>query len=316
MFNLLACFDQRSFSRILKQSAASSLLTLSIVATSPGASRPAGTAPGHKSAARSASSADEARAEHAYAEALKAGPLGLRAFLYRMPKGSDLHMHLSGAVYAESFLRAANEDGLCIDTHTLAFQKPSNSGATASSCADGAVSAANVTKNQHLYDALIDSFSMRSFVPSNGNSGHDHFFDTFDKFGGTSKSHLGEWIDEIAGRAAAQNEQYLELMHTPDFSEAAALAIKAGFHSDFGEYRRLLLEGGLKNALPGIRAQMDEAEAKRRELEHCNEADAQPACTVQVRYVYQVLRGLPKEVVFAQTLLAFEVASPIRDSWA
>ncbi len=308
MFNLRACFNRRSSRRVLRESATACLLTLSIVTTCPAASRPA-SAPAHKSNVRAASSADEARAEHAYAEALKAGPLALRAFLYRMPKGSDLHMHLSGAVYAESFLRAAGEDGLCIDTHALSFQKPAGSGEPASSCADGAVAAASVTKNQHLYDALIDSFSMRSFVPSNGNSGHDHFFDTFDKFGGTSKSHLGEWIDEIASRAAAQNEQYLELMHTPDFSEASALAMKAGFHSDFAEYRRLLLEGGLKNAVPGIQSQMDEAEAKRRNLEHCGAADAQPACAVQVRYVFQVLRGLPKEVVFAQTLLAFEVAS-------
>ena len=59
---------------------------------------------------------------------------------------------------------------------------------------------------------------------------------------------------------------------------------------------------------------MDEAEAKRRKLEHCGAAAARPACTVEVRYLFQVLRGLPKEVVFAQTLLAFEVAPPIRAS--
>ena len=35
--------------------------------------------------------------------------------------------------------------------------------------------------DQNLYDALVDAFSMRSFVPSAGVSGHDHFFDTFGK---------------------------------------------------------------------------------------------------------------------------------------
>ena len=35
----------------------------------------------------------------------------LRAFLYRMPKGGDLHTHLSGAAYAERFIAwAARED--------------------------------------------------------------------------------------------------------------------------------------------------------------------------------------------------------------
>ena len=33
----------------------------------------------------------------------------LRAFLLRMPKGGDLHTHLSGAVYAERFVAWAAE---------------------------------------------------------------------------------------------------------------------------------------------------------------------------------------------------------------
>ena len=42
-------------------------------------------------------------------------PLQLRQFLQRMPKGADLHSHLSGAVYAESYLRWAAQDGKCVD---------------------------------------------------------------------------------------------------------------------------------------------------------------------------------------------------------
>ena len=56
-------------------------------------------------------------------------------------------------------------------------------------------------KNQRLYDKLVDSFSMRGFVPSEGETGHDHFFGTF-----------------FSTRAAAQNEQYLELMETPTWN--------------------------------------------------------------------------------------------------
>ena len=250
--------------------------------------------------------APETRASRALDQARKQGPPALRAFLYTMPKGTDLHVHLSGAVYAESFLRAAGQDDLCVNPKTLSFVR--SSGAS-QGCADGTVAAATIPKNQHLYDALIDAFSMRSFVASNGNSGHDHFFDTFDKFGGTSKSHLGEWIDEVATRAAAQNEQYLELMHTPDFDKAASLATEIGFHADFAQYRQLMLDRGLRDSIPAIRAQMDEAEAMRSKLEKCGQPDALPSCGVEVRYLFQVLRGLPKEIVFAQTLLAFEVAA-------
>jgi adenosine deaminase len=247
----------------------------------------------------------ETRAARALEQARKQGPPALRAFLYEMPKGSDLHVHLSGAVYAESFIRAAGEDGLCVNPATLSFV----TGATAPACASGTFPAADAPKDQHLYDALIDAFSMRSFVASNGNSGHDHFFDTFDKFGGTRRAHVGEWIDEVATRAAAQNEQYLELMHTPDFKDAASMAMEIGYHSNFAEYRQLLLDRGLRNSVADIRSQMDEAEAKRQKLESCGQPSARAACKVEVRYIYQILRGLPKEIVFAQTLLAFEVAS-------
>src|SRR5271169_2438872 len=71
-----------------------------------------------------AQSSAEARAAKAYEDARKEGPLALRAFLYGMPKGADLHSHLSGAIYAETWIRDAGEDHLCVDTKTLAFVKP------------------------------------------------------------------------------------------------------------------------------------------------------------------------------------------------
>ena len=51
--------------------------------------------------------------------ALRRDPLRLRAFLREMPKGGDLHNHLSGAIYAESYLRWAAEDQLCVATATM-----------------------------------------------------------------------------------------------------------------------------------------------------------------------------------------------------
>src|SRR5262249_46778330 len=109
--------------------------------------------------------------------------------------------------------------------------------------------------------------------------------------------------------ASAQNEQYIELMETPDFKSAAGLAIETGFHSNFVEYRNLLMAHGFRNSVPAITAYFDQIEAARREREHCGAPNASSACNVEVRFIYQVLRGLPKEVVFAQILLGFEVAS-------
>jgi len=236
--------------------------------------------------------------------AARTNPLQLRQFLKKMPKGADLHYHLSGGVYAESFIRAAVEDGLCVDTKKLAFAKCGADGADKT-----IVPASDVYKNQSLYDQLINSFSMRSFVPYASVSGHDHFFDTFAKFGGPAPSHKGEWVDEAAARAAAQNEQYLELMETPDFSIAAKAASEVGWKDDFAALRAGLLAHGLKENVSEATAYLEGIEKKRREMEHCGEANAADACKVDVRFIYQILRGLPKEIVFAQTLLGFETAT-------
>ena len=236
--------------------------------------------------------------------AARTNPLQLRQFLKKMPKGADLHYHLSGGVYAESFIRAAVEDGLCVDAKKLAFAK--------CAAADGdktIVSASDALQNQSLYDQLVNAFSMRSFVPYAGVSAHDHFFDTFAKFGGTNPSHKAEWVDEVATRAASQNEQYLELMETPDFSIAAKAASEVGWKDDLKELRNALLAHDLKENVKAATEYLDEVEKKRREIEHCDEAKATAACKVDVRFIYQILRGFPKEIVFAQTLLGFEAAS-------
>jgi len=262
----------------------------------------------------SAQSSDphEIRAVRAFDAAKKQGPLALHSFLVGMPKGADLHVHLSGAVYAESWIRAAAEDKLCIDTKLLTFVKPASAG-----CPKvlGQVSAADmlahtqIPANQDLYDKLIDAFSMRSFVPYAGWSGHDQFFSTFGHFGGTDKRHTGEWIDEIASRAAAQNEQYLELMQTPSFSRAATEAAELGWDANFAEYRQKLLDHGLDQEIDSAKQEIQTALELRNKLEHCHTPEAAPACQVEVRFIYQILRGAPKEQVFAQTLLGFETIS-------
>jgi adenosine deaminase len=253
----------------------------------------------------------EQRAERLLENA-QSNPLELRAFLYRMPKGADLHVHLSGAVYAETFIRDAAEDRLCVDIASHALTKPRTSDTSlTATCADGQVPVSRALNDQPLYDALVDAFSMRSFVRTTGVTGHDHFFDSFDEFDddALNPSHLGEWVDEVAARAAGQNEQYLELMHTPNFKHTIALSKAVGWNDDFAQLRDELLARGLREDIAVARGEIDGAENGRREIEHCGQANAAPACRVQIRYLYQVLRGFPKEQVFAQTLLGFETAS-------
>lgn len=253
----------------------------------------------------------EARAERAYRSAIAAGPMALRAFLVQFPKGADLHVHLSGAVYAETFIRDAGEDGLCVDPAAMSFTKPP--------CTAPLVPASKVPANQDLYDRLINAFSMRNFVPTAGYSGHDQFFSTFSRFGGINKSHTGEWIDEAASRSAAQNQQYLELMQTPSFGHAATIAKEIGWSKgdaqpDFAQLRQKLLDHGLRDEVDTDREEVRSAEAQRRQIEHCGSPQATPACQVETRSIYQVLRGFAPEQVFAQTLLGFETVKATLDA--
>lgn len=158
---------------------------------------------------------------------------------------------------------------------------------------------------------------MRTFVPIKAESGHDHFFASFDHFSGVSKGHMPEWVDEVAGRAAVQNEQYLELMETPAIAPAIQLAQQIGYEPDFAAYRvRMLQQEKFKQQVRSIRDEMEEEERQRRQMEHCDDAAGAtsstapaPACQVTVRYLFQVLRNMPREAVFAQILLGFEVAA-------
>jgi adenosine deaminase len=259
----------------------------------------------------SAQVTSEQRTAHAL-NAAKANPLDLRAFLVGMPKGGDLHMHLTGAVYAESWIAEGAEDQLCVDIASMSFVSPAAGNATSGvSCDKGEVPAAQAYKDQHLYDALIDAFSMRGFVPSAGVTSHDHFFDAFPRFILIDGRHAGEWLDEVATRAASQNEQYLEIMVTPPFDHTAALAQQLNWRANqsWPDFRDQLLAKGLRDDIALARAYLDTAEWIRNQSERCGTATATPACSVQIRYLYQVLRAFPPSQVFAQTLLGFEVAA-------
>lgn len=254
---------------------------------------------------------NEARTARAYEASRSQGPPALYAFLQEFPKGADLHVHLSGAIYAETFIRDAAEDGLCVDTVGLKLAKPPCTGTTIPATAF----TGNMTSaNQDLYDRLIDAFSMRSYVATTGFSGHDQFFSTFGRFGGLSGRHAAEWVDEVASRSGDQNQQYLELMDTPPFGHAAQVAFSLGWNADLAAFRQQLLDKGLRDEVAVSRDEVRQMEARRHELEHCGTPQATLGCQVETRYIYQVLRGHPAEQVFAQTLLGFETVQASMDA--
>jgi adenosine deaminase len=237
-----------------------------------------------------------------YFESIRNQPLLLHAFLQQMPKGGDLHNHLSGAVYAESFIKFAVEDGLCADRAALALTQPPCDPASGKPPASAAL------QDSTLYSQLLDAFSMRQFI-AGAESGHDHFFATFGKFGPATNGHTAEMLAEARSRAAAGHLQYLETMFNPDGGAAGRLGLSLGWNGDLSKLRERLLSSGLTKIVADASKFLDDTEKKEQEELRCGQPQPDHGCNVQTNYLYQVARGLPKEMVFAQILAGFEMAS-------
>ena len=240
-----------------------------------------------------------------YLDSVRRHPPLLLAFLHDMPKGGDLHNHLSGAIYAEDLIDFAASDNLCVDRTTSRLIAP-----PCDSCEKyTSKPAIHCAYDDHiLYNQIIDAWSMRNWRPGD-ESGHDHFFATFDRFSLTAHNHVPESIASVMNRAAREHLQYIEFMHTADGSGAVELGMKLGWTSDFAKMREQLLTGGLKDIAAATTKTLLEDERQARAELKCGTPEAQPGCDVNVRYLYQVLRGLPHEAVFAQLVLGFELAS-------
>ena len=91
---------------------------------------------------------------------------------------------------------------------------------------------------------------MRGFVPSEGETGHDHFFGAFKKFGGIDPSHTGAWLNEVATRAANQNEQYLELMIAPTWHRLDTITDGMTWSEDFNVMRERASRQGAGRRYP------------------------------------------------------------------
>src|ERR1043165_2364128 len=116
-------------------------------------------------------SADRQTAERktaSYFESIRKSPPKQLAFLLKMPKGGDLHNHLSGAIYAERYIEWAAEKGLCVNTRTMSLAVP----ALPSNCNSEQAPASTALTNSVLYRQMIDAWSMRNWQLA-GQSGHD-----------------------------------------------------------------------------------------------------------------------------------------------
>ncbi|HYX30085.1 MAG TPA: hypothetical protein VE863_16205 [Pyrinomonadaceae bacterium] len=239
-----------------------------------------------------------------YFESIRNSPEQLLDFLLQMPKGADLHNHLSGAIYAESYIQWAAAAKDCINTTTMIASLPP--------CTSGQVPIANALTSGTLYRQIIDAWSMRNWQLS-GQSGHDHFFDTFGKFGVATYNQNGAMLAETVARAARGGVIYMELMLTPDGTATGVLSsdigYKVGWDGNAQSTLAKLKSNGIDAAVPLAIKNLNDQEAEKDRILKCGTPQADPGCAVVVRYIAQVSRGSGLGAVFAQMVTGFALSN-------
>lgn len=237
-----------------------------------------------------------------YFESIRKSPPQMLAFLLKMPKGGDLHSHLSGAVYAESYIQWAADKGLCVNEASMTLSTPPCDQVPSQLPVSAALS------NPVLYRKLIDGWSMRYWQYS-GQNAHDQFFDAFVKFSTATWGQTGAMLAETTSRAARGRVLYLELMLTPDEGKSSEIGKQVGWDGNFASTLGKLKSNGIDSAAAAGVKSLQAAEAEKDRLLKCGTAQADPGCAVTIRYIAHVSRGSALGPVFAQMVTGFALAN-------
>lgn len=230
----------------------------------------------------------------------------LRRLLYKMPKGADLHSHLSGAVTTELLIEWGAADGLCIDATFTAAAPP---------CAKGSLPLADALSSPGLFKDVLGAWSMEGFRGTLLEA-HQHFFDTFGKFGAVlTDARTDDAIADVLSIAGRNHQLYVELMQGLGSSQIGGLASKYFLPGDPWDEQHLrekraqimadpVFASVLAQTKRGIETSLEGARA----LLRCDTPDPDPGCGVGVRFLVSANRTRDRGYVFAQWVYGYELA--------
>jgi adenosine deaminase len=241
---------------------------------------------------------------------LRDQPEELRAFLVDMPKGADLHSHLSGAVNMDKLIQWGAEDGVCVDTTTFTAAAPQ----AGMPCAAGAVPLSNTKSDTKLYSDVLGAWSLEGFQGTLLDQ-HQHFFDAFGKFGAVlSDSRTDDSIADVLSTAGKNHQTYVELLQGLSSSAVGNIAKNYIMPGDTWDEAYLLKKRDEIMADPVFKATIDSTKAYienglagARTLLGCGTMSADPGCDVDVRFLVSANRTKDRGYVFAQWVYAYEL---------
>jgi len=142
-----------------------------------------------------------------------------------------------------------------------------------------------------LFDSIVAAWSMEGFVPG-AETGHDHFFATFGKYGLVPGTHRDQTIADVATRAADENEVYVETMFNLGKNVGSlADSISSGVITPAdlpALYTALTTNAGFATAVTNDTAVLASARSGYTDVLGCNDQGTPAACAVTVRFIAQV----------------------------
>jgi adenosine deaminase len=237
--------------------------------------------------------ADEASTAARYERAKVSEPTMI-AFLRGMPKGGDLHNHVSGAVTTDVLVETAIKNNLYFDPADSLFYRDNPTGTR--------VPADRFAANQTYIDQFLNRASMRGWNPAQ-ETGHDHFFAAFSYIGSSGTS-ADTMLDDVIRNAEAENEQYLELMTSIAPNSAYDGLTKV---TDVADLDKALAQE--RPSLPAFAA-ASKAFLNARD-QHLAQVFGEKQMTmgasdrINIRYIFSTSRNQPNESFFQSLAAAF-----------
>jgi adenosine deaminase len=241
--------------------------------------------------------ADQAGAVRAFERARASDPQ-LVAFLREMPKGGDLHNHVSGAAYSDFML------DLQVARHR--HYDPAKNQFTD----DAGKPPASILlqNNDYLYN-WQNQVSMRGWTGV-AQTGHDHFFATFDYISSALSGITGaQLLGEVVKRAMWQHEHYMELMTSVVPGPALDEYYKDEPASDDMKAALNVLRPRLEKLLPLAQTFVSARDAELTKLLGLKRSVSDPASPITLRYIWSCYRLSPNDDFFAQAACGMFLAS-------
>lgn len=246
----------------------------------------------------------------------------LSKFIEDIPKGGDLHNHLSGAVYPQNLIRYAQSDSLkpywCVKKTTnkndsyMVF----NARSKRDCLGKRGYLLRYVKKRSSLYQNLLSSWSMNYFSYLPPEFGHQHFFSTFNRFNAlvSYKQYRPIILADLMQQASNEHIRYIEFMISPGQTQSLPNStanftkkyltrfpanltktevLKATDVLNINKFSKKVVKD---NIIKPTESMLMEA----KKILNCDTPSAEAGCEVLIRFIYQVKRTASNKEVLTQ----------------